>query len=198
MKTLRTVLPVCVLLIALCVGTAQAGATINFDDVPSQTVLAYDQYKAQGILLSTPGGNVWAISETEANTSPNICIGWDNYGFTPIIVDFVLAGTTTPGLTGIVSFYLMDADIGIGSTWKAEIFGVGNVLLDTKTGNTNDEIFISFPRMNQDIARMVFTPSDDFEGIDTLSHCEVVPVPEPTSLSVLALGALGLLFRRRR
>ena len=198
-SSFKTILSVCAFLVIVSVGVAQAGAVINFDDLPSYSKIPYDHYKAQGILLSTPGAAVWEGYDPEANTLPNICFAsWGDYvsADAPIIVDFVLPGTTTPGVTSIVSFYLMDSEFGTGGTWKAEIFGAGGNLLDSISGNTNDEIFIGFARPTHEIARLVFTPSEDREGIDTLAHCDVVP--EPASLSILALGALGLIFRRRR
>jgi len=199
-SSFETILLLCAFLVAMSVGVAQAGAVIDFDGTPVGPI-AGNLYKDSGVLLSTDAGSHLEVCGpvSYTNTPYNyLCAIKSTCGDSRIIVDFVLPGTTTPGLTDIVVFYLTDPEAGTGATWKAEIFGYGNVLIDTKTGNTNDEISVAFTRLNKEISRMIFTPSEDYEGIDTLSHCDVVPVPEPASLSALGFGIMGIIFSRRR
>ena len=193
----------CAILVALSAIAAQA-VLVDFDDVlggGTQPILG-DRYLAKGVLLSTDGAAGLFVSGPFAytNTPPNYCIASSTGGSadSKIIVDFVVPNTTSPAATNIVFFYLSDGDTGVGSEWSAAIYDVNGALLDSITGTTNDEVMVGWSRPVKDIRRMVFTPSRDLEGIDSLSFCETELVPEPASLSVLAIGAAALWFRRRR
>jgi len=190
-------------LLAVWAGSAQA-ILVNFDDVPGSGIqpIAGNRYIDVSVLFSTTGAGMFVFGPaTYTNTPPN-------YGYAstyssgeaanaPVIIDFVLKGTTTPGLTDICIFYVTDVPEEETGTWTAVAYGLGGGVLDSKSG-TGSNVPVVFSGPTKQIARVIFTPSDDFEAIDTLSHCDVVPVPEPASLSVLGLGALGLIFRRRR
>ena len=201
-SSLMTVLAV---ILAMSAGCAQAGALVGFDDLImppySYQQIGGDRYMAQGMLLSTVNGWIGLHNELDGitNTSPNYCFAWNGFTYSEIIVDFVVPGTTTPGLTDICTFYVTDftGENEEQGTWTALIRGVNGIVLDSVSG-TGSNVPVAFSRANKDITQMMFIPSSDKEGIDTLAHCEVVPVPEPASLSVLAIGALGLIIRRRR
>ena len=199
---MRGILPICVVLLALCAGCAQA-VLVNFDDVPGSGFRSIqgNRYISLGVLLSTDGvaGLFVHGPASWTNTPPNFCFGSTGVAAdSKIIIDFVVPNTTTPALTDIVWFYVADADTGQGQQWSAAIEDANGNVLASQSGTTNDEVLVAFTRPTKVIRRVVFTPSTDWEGIDSLSFCETVPVPEPASLSVLGLGVLGLILRRRR
>jgi hypothetical protein len=176
--------------------------TIDFDDIPGSGVRSFlgDRYESLGVLISSdPGAGTFAFGPaSDTNTPPTFVYGSSTAGGTAnasLIIDFVLPGTAIPAVTDLVSFFAYDAEGGIGSLWTAAIYDLGLNLLDTFSSMTNDEILVSFSMPG--IHRLVFTPSADLEGIDTLSFNEPAGVPEPGTLALLAVGLLTLGLRRR-
>ncbi|NWF56944.1 MAG: PEP-CTERM sorting domain-containing protein [Syntrophaceae bacterium] len=191
MKKMLTAIMVSIL--AIIPAVAQA-VVINFDDIPGSGIRTWsgDRYLAQGVLFSTDGLSLGAFNAEYTNTPPTYIYGSSSAGAFPadkqVIVTFL-------SITDLVSFYLADGHTGTGALWKAEVFDISNVPLGSVTGTTNDEILISLSFAG--IKKLVFTPSSDAEGIDTLTFN--ASVPEPGILMLLGLSLLTLFgFRKFR
>jgi len=156
------------------VASAQ-DVTIDFDDIDttaSQSVKwSGDHYAASDVLFSTNGGALGAFRVSWANTSPNIACGSTDptFIFPDASVEAAFiddADGTTQLVTQEVSFWVNDSDSG-GGKWAAEIYDVAGIRLDRITGTAEDE-FIHFERNVPEIHRVVFLPSPDLDGMDTL------------------------------
>lgn len=175
---------------------------VDFDDVvgtlmfqfdPAR-IVAGDRYQSLGVLLSTDGVRLYASGpHANANTPPNYIWGGNASATHDVIADFVIPGTSTSRGVNEVSFYLYDSDTGVGSPWTASIYDEFGGLLDSVTDTTNDNVLVAFSRSTNDIFRMVFSPSTDKEGIDTLSFSSTVATPEPSTYALLCFGAATLL-----
>ena len=186
----------------LAFSTSGFATTINFDDIPGSgsRAVAGDFYKSLGVLLSSDtGGAIFAYGPAgDTNTPPTFVYGSSTGGSSAdkqVIVDFVLPGTSIASVTDFVSFYAYDADTGVGSAWSAAVYDIGLSLLGTFSSSTNDEILVSFSTPG--IHRLVFTPSVDLEGIDTLNFNAPGAVPEPGTVGLLAAGLLALAASKR-
>jgi len=180
-------------------AVAQA-VVIGFDDITTNGGIAAwngDRYQAQGVTFSTDGaGGLFAYGGgTYTNTLPNYAYG-SSIGSGTAANSKIIATFSSP--VNFVSFYLADGDTGTGSQWLAEVFDGANTLLNSVDGTTNDEILISFSYLSPSISKLVFTPSGDSEGIDTLTFPCISGVPEPTTMLLLGSGLVGLVGLRRK
>jgi len=182
-----------VVIVLVFVPAVTQAVVINFDDIPggpSTRSWSGDRYLAQGVVFSTDGNFLGAFDAAYTNTQPTFVYGRSSFSRADKQVIAIFSS-----LTDFVSFYLADNDIGSGASWKAEVFDSANALLANQTGVTNDEILISFNFPG--IKKLVFTPSSDYEGIDTLTFNAAVP--EPAIMVLLGSGLLGLAgFVRRK
>lgn len=189
-------------LCALAVSSSRA-TTVNFDDIPGAGIrsVAGDRYKAQGVLLSTNGADVFVTGPaTAAHTFPQFVYGslsdLGSLANADVDIQFVVPGTDTPTVVDYAEFYVVDSDIGVGGTWRAMIYDLASNLLDALQGDSNATTLVSFTHPN--IHRFVFSPSPDYEGIDTLSWGRGSrDIPEPATIVMLALAGAGLALRRR-
>lgn len=193
----------------LLAGAAAANAqivTIDFDDIPggpAARAVAPDRYQSLGVLLSTTGAGLFAFDDPgEAGTAPTFIYG-NQFGSgagadAPVIVTFVQPGTETPSATSFVSFFVADDPAADTGTYTAEIFNSGGTSLGL-IAQTEATGTLSFTRPTADIYRLVFTPSDEFESLDTLRFNAltagggVVVAPEPGT-AVLLTMMVGLLL----
>ncbi len=171
---------------------AAAGfALVTFDDVfdgddpltMGSKPIAGDRYKSQGILLSGQPDNVF-VGASDHNHSPYgaVCAcsqapSAANSGIppadAPLTVSFVVPGTTTPGRTGSVEFFVCSTEPNQLAAWTATAKNSAGATLQTIQGTTDAPVV--FTRAQNDIASVVFTPtahafdgSGRFEAIDTL------------------------------
>jgi hypothetical protein len=184
-------------------GPVVAATTINFDEFSVPTFrgppLDGDTYVNQGVRFRTTGVGLFLSGlrgNDSTDTPPNIIYAsseaTNNFGDRPVIVDFVVPGTTTPTTVGSVSFFVADGPAEtLRERWSAEIFGLDGTSLSRQTA-TDQLARVSFNRTHADVARLVFTPSIDFESFDTLTF----EVPEPASAALPVIAA-GLILRRR-
>ena len=189
--------------LALCVGVAQ-GDQITFDDVGGSGVrsIAGNRYQAQGAMLSTDGVGLFVSGGVppSPHTPPDWVFGSSSAdgpsADRDVIVDFVVANTTTPTTVSNVSFYAYDIPAP-GATWTATIYDINLALLDTFSSTAGGNVLVSFAQSG--VRRLVFSPSTDFEGMDTLCWTPggQPDIPEPGTLVMLALAGAGLALRKR-
>jgi len=163
---------------------------IDFEDLYPGRVPA-KRYISQGLTLTTDGTDVVAVSSSNAHTGEIWVYG--NIGSLAagdVIATFSIPGTETPGITDAVSFHVVGTG-GDSIPWSTYIYGLDGGLLDSDTSlNT----YIQFNRPTKDVHRLVFSPSLDLQGIDTLSFNTITP--EPTTIILLSLGAVVMLRHR--
>jgi hypothetical protein len=175
-----------------------AAGTVNFDDIPGSGSRTWsgDRYLSVGVLFSS-SATLYAFNSADANTPPTWVYGSSTGGSSAngtVVVDMVLPNTATPTVTGAISFWVYDSE-SAGATWSASIYGLSNNLLNTISG-TAQTAQVSFTQAG--IHRLVFTPSSDLEGFDSLNFdSSAGGVPEPGTLALFALGAAALVIRRR-
>jgi hypothetical protein len=171
-----------VAVIALIGGFASA-STIDFDELPCDAgyVVPHDQYRADGVLLSTDGAAIICSPSFIAQSQPNYIGGTPSLppltggAMHDVIVDFVLPGTDVPGVVSSVSFWVVDSS-PISQWWVVLVRDVDGNLLEVFYGLAQTHHF-EISRPEADIAQVVFSPSTDWEGFDTLAFSEIVPVP---------------------
>lgn len=173
--------------------------TLTFDDIPGSGTrpVAADRYQAQGVRLGTNGRGLFVVDAAFTNTPPDALYGsFSQSGQSAdaqVQINFVVPGTTTPTDMSAVSFYVIDDPTDPNPfSWSVSIYDAMGTTLQTVTGFA-DNVPVSFFRPQADIRRVVFTPSLDLDGIDTLTF----NVPEPTSLGASFWVVLACGLRRR-
>jgi len=175
--------------VLLAASMAQADVVIDFNDLPGDTsAWSGDRYQSLGVVFST-SSNAFLGSQDSALTSSNFI-----YGSTGPGADSIVAAEFINGPSNYVGFHVTDTEDPF-RFWTAEIFDAQGNLLDSLTRNTgdaNETDFHSFTLSSFTISRFVFTPSDDYEGIDNFTF----NIPAPSGVSLMALS--GVLSTRRR
>ncbi|MGI8995831.1 MAG: hypothetical protein ACR2GW_04075 [Pyrinomonadaceae bacterium] len=131
---------------------------------PGPQPIAGDRYRAQGVLISIPGGPV--INPWDRSHTPWGGLSSGGVANQPVTLDFVVPNTTTPGRTGAVSFFVCGTEPGQTATWRAVAYTSAGVALQTIEGTTDAEVV--FTRAQGDISRIIFTPTAGHELLDTL------------------------------
>ena len=189
--------------LVLCPAATAAADIIDFDDIDttaSQVVeWSGDRYLARGVLFSSHGLTLGAYRHFKAETAPNMAAGSSfdppntpNRGITARFVN--PADPSERLATDFVSLWINDSDQG-GGLWEVKIFNAADEPIGSQTGIDTDA-FVSFQRSADEIHRVDFLPSPDFEGMDTFTFNAVV-APEPGS-GILALAGIACLALARR
>ncbi|HVT79285.1 MAG TPA: PEP-CTERM sorting domain-containing protein [Phycisphaerae bacterium] len=177
----------------------------------------------RGVVFSTPGTG-FAVSANAGGAAP-VLFGFpgDFQVFSsqklftainsPITdVNFFLPGTATAATTN--AFGIVFVDVEVATSTRIDFFDLSNTLIYTRNalvgGNQGLSFVGAIGNAGERISRVRITSGantivangqlgnqiDDIVVMDDFIYAE--PVPEPASLGVLALGACGLLLRRRR
>ena len=196
MYPFRKLLFAALLCALLCVAAAQKARadTITFDDVPGTGLrpIAGDRYQPQGVLLSTNGAGLFVSGGGTQNV---LSAGTS----ARVIINFVLPGTTTPGVTDSVTLFTIGSN-ALGTFSSAQAFDINGNLLGTRSASSGAQLVFSVAGIN----RVVFTPAVlDGGFIDTLAFntptaASPSAVPEPATMILFGTGLAGVIGAARR
>ena len=135
------------------------GTMIDFDDI---TGSPWDgnRYAGKGVIFSTSPGSVLIAYNPPSTDTPPIRVAGSTDVFSAD--DKVIATLDNPAYC--VSLYVGDSEGPGGSNWNISVYDINDVLLESLTSNQDNNTFRFF---YPNIKKVVFTPSDDLEGVDT-------------------------------
>ena len=175
-------------------------------DCPANGLL-FPSMDTQGAAFNLDSGDyVVAGGNSRMRVSESGRIGLDmNVGADPSGEHFVLEMTLQPGVTSSVSLFAEDnnEDTPNAALMTLEFPGVGVVNVPS-LGAGDDEFILQFDVFNDSASPEVLTfkfgdINDTLGDLDIKFDAAVIQIiPEPGSLALAGLGALGLLARRRR
>jgi hypothetical protein len=161
-------------------GISCGGTVIDFDDISGTGIRGWNgnRYSGQGVIFSTsPGAGLYAFNATYTDTLPTWVYGSNNGGIR--CNDKVIATLTVPA--DCVSLFVSDVEGPGGGTWNISLFDSTGALLESFSSNQDLQ---TFQFTYADIKRVEFTPSSDFEGIDTFTFSSTPPQECPTTWDV--------------
>lgn len=169
------------------------GTVVDFD---STAVGLYSSVTISGVDFTGIGGDVRVVPQGTGGVynSRGINNLQNDYGSTSAFQFTFLGGPVS-------EFAFLFAP---NYSWTMDTFNSANVLLETNTflntpfANDNGEYF-GVTRSTSDIDHVVLTASyADWVMFDNLTYASSTAVPEPASLAMWGLGAVGLMFARRK
>lgn len=179
----------------------------------------------RGAVFSTPGTGFLLSANAGQPAAPLFGFPNDFSTFSPqrlftavgsnvTDVSFFVPGSTTPATTS--AFAAIFTDIETAGLTKIEFFDADDTLIYSRealvAGNQGLTFLGAVADGGEQISRVRLTsglntivsngvlgnPDDDVVVMDDFLYAEPTVVPEPTSMALLALGALGLLIGKRR
>ena len=196
MKKLFIFLVISVMTVFAGTGLAQAAIFVDFDTNP--VIFAQDPATDVNHVISTVYGDISfngrVYDMLDSDPYPDHTTGSGNF----------LKNTGANNLVTLefdfdvesFDFYWLGVQ---GVTLNGAVYGAGDVLIEggTETG-TGAWQHIQVPQLSSPIRSISFwTETGNMAAIDDLTINPFVVTPEPASLSLLGLGLLGLLRRKR-
>jgi hypothetical protein len=159
-------------------GIARADTRqVNFDDITGTGIrpVALDRYSPLGLQLETTGAGLFAFGPSNfATSAPNWLYASQaaagSNADAPITLRFRSPKNGAAAVTDDVSFSIADGD-AVGP-WTVHGYDINNTQIALVTAATQIRL------TGKPIHRVVFTPSADFDGIDSLLFNEVVEPDE--------------------
>ena len=195
----------CVLILS-SLGFSVLATTIDFDDIPAANpfIWASDRYlDSHGARFHTDAGTLYSWSDPSngqfiATTGTNYVYGGSPlHPWSTFEVSFWLPGDI-PAVTDSLSFDVVDYPSETNAQWHAAFYNELNQLIHDELGTASA---YTVTHNDPNIHRVVFTPSNDFDGFDTLNFGPLRAagsnVPEPSSLLLLSAGLVCLTKRKR-
>lgn len=180
--------------LSILIATPAIGQVVlDFDDLPGSG-RAWDgnHYLDLGVSFSAlPGAELRAHGNGTSTYQSNFIYSTaaGPAGF-PVIATF-------SQLTSFVSFNVIDSDDN-AAVWTAEAFDIHGNLIDAVQGTNGSPglppALVLFESEDALIHQVIFTPSNDYEGIDNFAFTSI---PSP-STGLVSIGSLGFLLGRRR
>jgi hypothetical protein len=143
------------------------GTLVNFDDKPSNTVIAWDDYVSVGVASITETQGPWPLMRLSGSQSmPNYVGTGDAYGWDGTI---------------LIEFTNLANKVGIGIADSAagpevlNIYDSGHNLLESQTAPSGGNVYAYFERSSFDIK--YFEIVGDFFAVDDLQFCSTPPPP---------------------
>jgi hypothetical protein len=163
-----------------CADVARAATRqVNFDDITGTGIrpVAPDRYVPLGLQLETTGVGLFAFGPSNfATSAPNWLYASQTAAGgnadSPITLRFRSPKNGAAAVTDDVSFSIADGD-AVGP-WTVHGYDINNTQIALVTGTASTQIRLT----GKPIHRVVFTPSADFDGIDSLLFNEVVAPDE--------------------
>jgi hypothetical protein len=163
---------------------------INFDDLGGTGIraVAPDRYGSTGLQLSTDGAGLFVFGPSAfAPSAPDWLFGSQTAAGgnadANVTLRFLSPVNGTPAVTENVAFTIADGD-HVGA-WTVRGYDVNNAEIALVTGTTASRVRLT----GKPIHRVVFTPSADFDGIDSLEFNEVVAPGELEFATFVRFGA---------
>lgn len=179
----------------------------------------------RGVVFSTPGTGFMVSASAGGATSPLFGFPSDFQAFSlqrlftainsnVTDVSFFVPGTTTPSTTS--AFGVIFSDVETAGSTKIEFFNASNALIYSRdaqvAGNQGLTFVGGVANAGEQISRVRLTaglnvitangtlgnPNDDVAVMDDFIYAEPGAVPEPTTVALLTLGAIGVLGRGAR
>jgi hypothetical protein len=157
------------------------GTLVNFDDKPSDTVIAWDDYVSVGVASITETQGPWPLRRLSGSQSqPNYVGTGDTYGWSGTI---------------LIEFTNLADKVGIGIANSAgehevlNIYDSGHNLLESQTAPSGANIYVYFERSGFDIK--YFEIIGNFFAVDDLQFTTAPPpTPAPNAKYLHSTGGL--------